>query len=69
MSTTHVQSVADVRPLLLKVPSVCAELSLGRTKVFQLIQSGRLRAVRIGKSLRVSRRELERFLSALEESA
>jgi len=37
-------------------------LSIGRTKAWQLVASGEVPAVKIGRSVRVSRRELERWL-------
>ena len=47
----------------LKVPEVAEELSIPRSRAYDLIQHGELPAVRIGeRSIRVNRRELERFL-------
>ena len=47
----------------LTVPEVAEELRIPRTRAYELIQSGELPAVRIGeRSIRVNRRELERFL-------
>lgn len=52
-------------PLLLSVPQVARELSLGRTTIYQLINSGRLETVRIGKALRVTGSGLTRFVEEL----
>ena len=50
----------------LKVPEAAELLGLPKTRTYELIQQGELPAVRIGaRSIRVNRRELERFL--LEE--
>ena len=47
----------------LTVPQVAEELQIPRTRAYELIQRGALPAVRIGeRSIRVNRRELERFL-------
>ena len=47
----------------LTVPEVAEELHLPRTRAYELIARGELPAVRIGeRSIRVNRRELERFL-------
>jgi excisionase family DNA binding protein len=47
----------------LTVPQVAEELQIRRTRAYELIQHGELSAVRIGeRSIRVNRRELERFL-------
>ena len=36
--------------------------SIGRTKAWQLVASGEVPAVKIGRSVRVSRKELEQWL-------
>jgi excisionase family DNA binding protein len=47
----------------LRVPEAAELLGLPRTRTYELIQQGELPAVRIGeRSIRVNRRELERFL-------
>ncbi len=47
----------------LKVPEAAELLGLPKTRTYELIQRGELPAVRIGeRSIRVNRRELERFL-------
>jgi excisionase family DNA binding protein len=47
----------------LTVPEAAEELRLPRTRCYELIQRGELPAVRIGeRSIRVNRRELEKFL-------
>ncbi len=47
----------------LTVSEAAVELRIPRTRCYELIQRGQLPAVRIGeRSIRVNRRELERFL-------
>jgi excisionase family DNA binding protein len=47
----------------LTVPEAAEELHIPRTRCYELIQRGELPAVRIGeRSIRVNRKELERFL-------
>ena len=47
----------------LTVPEAAELLSIPRTRCYELIQRGELPAVRIGeRSIRVNRKELERFL-------
>lgn len=47
----------------LKVPEVAEELSIPRSRAYELVANGELPAVRIGeRSIRVHRGELERFL-------
>jgi len=48
----------------LTVPEVAEYLRLPRTRAYELIAQGHIPAVRVGeRSIRVSRRELEAFLS------
>jgi excisionase family DNA binding protein len=47
----------------LTVPDLAKELNIPRSRAYELIQRGELPAVRVGeRSIRVNRRELERFL-------
>jgi len=47
----------------LTVPEAAQELRIPRTRCYELIQRGELPAIRIGeRSIRLNRRELERFL-------
>jgi excisionase family DNA binding protein len=47
----------------LTVPEAARELRIPRTRCYELIQRGEIPAIRIGeRSIRVNRRELERFL-------
>ncbi|ASO17950.1 excisionase family DNA binding protein [Actinoalloteichus hoggarensis] len=52
--------------LLYRVEEAAVILSIGRTRVFGLINSGELRSVRIGGSRRVPRAALAEFLRSLE---
>jgi excisionase family DNA binding protein len=52
---------------LLLTPEEAAKiLRLGRTTVFALMKAGELRPVHIGRSCRLSRAELERYVSRLQ---
>jgi excisionase family DNA binding protein len=55
--------------LLVPVPEAAALLGIGRTRAWQLIYEGRLRAVRIGRRTLIPRTELERFVRELEQEA
>ena len=48
--------------LALSVKDVAREMQLGRNTVLELIHSGRLPHVRIGRRILVPRRKLEEFL-------
>lgn len=46
----------------LKVSEVAEFLRIGRSRAYELVGSGEIPSVRIGRSVRVSRRKLERWL-------
>ena len=52
----------DTQREFLKVPEVAEELRIARSRAYELVASGTLPAVKIGRSVRVSRKELERWL-------
>jgi excisionase family DNA binding protein len=52
--------------LLLPVPEAAAQLGVGRTLVWRLVQTGDRRSVRIGKRRLVPRAELEAYVQRLQ---
>lgn len=46
----------------LKVPEVAELLRVARSRAYELVADGEIPAVRIGRSVRVSRKELDRWL-------
>ena len=52
----------DTRREYLKVPEVAQELRIARSRAYELVADGTIPAVKIGRSVRVSRKELERWL-------
>lgn len=46
----------------LKVPEVAEFLQIGRSRAYELVAEGDIPSVKIGRSVRVSRKELERWL-------
>ena len=56
-----------VQPLLLTVSQVAKMLSLGRTKVYELIATEELPVVRFGKAMRVSPVSLKRWIESREQ--
>jgi excisionase family DNA binding protein len=58
----------QVLPQLHALGVVSARTSLSRSALYREIKAGRLRALKIGKSLRVSETDLQVFISSLEES-
>ena len=53
-------------PLLLTPEEAARALRIGRTSIFALMKAGELRPVRIGRSCRLSKGELERYVRRLE---
>lgn len=51
-------------PLLLRAEEAAKLLSLGRSTVFQMMATGELPCVRIGRAVRVPRTALERWVRA-----
>lgn len=46
----------------LKVPEVAQTLRISRSRAYELVADGEVPSVRIGRSLRVRRKELDRWL-------
>ena len=53
-------------PRLLKIDEVCARTSISRTAIYRLTESGQIKAVKIGRSLRFLESEISRFIEELE---
>lgn len=52
----------DEERAYLKVPEVAEVLRIARSRAYDLVARGEIPAVRIGRSVRVSRNDLERWL-------
>lgn len=46
----------------LKVPEVARVLRIARSRAYELVAEGEIPSVRIGRSVRVSRKELDRWI-------
>lgn len=57
------------QPLLLTVPQAAQLLSLGTTRVWEMVRSGELPSVRHGRSVRVSRTALHAWIASHEQKA
>jgi excisionase family DNA binding protein len=57
---------AGLSHLLLTTDEAADVLRVGRTTVYALIKGGQLRPVHIGRSCRISRAELERYVNRLD---
>ncbi|CNF22465.1 Conserved hypothetical protein (excisionase?) [Mycobacterium tuberculosis] len=54
---------------LLTVPEVMALLRLGRCKVYDLIRSGELESIKVGRARRVPADAVDTFIAQLREDA
>ena len=54
--------------MLLKPEEVAECLSIGRSKVYELMRSGRLESIRIDACRRVSRSALEKYVDSLQSN-
>ena len=56
------QNEVSSQRLLLRVPEVAKALGLGRTKVYELIATGELPVIRLGRAVRVSVAALQKWV-------
>jgi excisionase family DNA binding protein len=59
---------SQVLPQLHALGVVSARTSLSRSALYREIKAGHLRALKVGKSLRVSEDDLQAFISSLQEA-
>lgn len=52
----------DTEHEYLKVPEVAKVLRIARSRAYELVAEGEIPAVKIGRSVRVSRKDLDRWL-------
>lgn len=57
------------RPMLLSIAQTCRHLGFSRTKVHQLLKSGRLPFVKIGRSVRIPTAAVEEWLAQERHTA
>jgi excisionase family DNA binding protein len=61
-------SATHFEPALVKIEPACKYLDVGRSKLYELIREGKLEAVKIGKSARITTASLKRFVGSLPPS-
>ena len=47
---------------LLSIPQLCQELGMGKSWIYRRLRSGEIPSVRLGRSIKVRRDDLERYL-------
>ncbi|SDK04144.1 helix-turn-helix transcriptional regulator [Nonomuraea jiangxiensis] len=62
-------NVAPLEQRLLRVPEVMAVLGLSRWQIYNLIRSGELESVKVGRSRRVPVAAVDNFVTRLREEA
>lgn len=62
MDTKTFYSV-DGLPLVLSVPQLAEVLHIGRNSAYQLVSSGQIRSIRIGKNIRIPQSAVLEFLN------
>jgi excisionase family DNA binding protein len=59
----------DDLPLSMRIEDVMTVLDIGRNTAYELVRSGKIRSIRIGRQLRISKDALEAFLRGVEVSS
>ncbi len=54
-------------PLVLKVEELMSILSVGRNTAYELVRSGQISSIRIGRIYRIPRASLEEYLQKMSE--
>jgi excisionase family DNA binding protein len=53
--------------LLLRIPEVAETLGIGRTKIYEMIATGELPTVRVGRAVRISISTLQKWVEEREQ--
>lgn len=53
----------DELPLTLRVEDLMPILGIGRNTAYELVRSGKIKGIRIGKQIRIPKEEVRRFLA------
>ena len=57
----------DELPVTLRVEELMPILGIGRNTAYQLVRSGRLRSIRVGRQVRIPKKALIEFLENTEK--
>lgn len=57
----------DNLPVTLRVEELMPILGIGRNTAYELVRSGRLRSIRVGRQIRIPKAEVLRFLNTHAE--
>lgn len=53
-------------PMLLRVPEAARQLSIGNSKMWELVARGEIESVKIDGARRISRQAIERYIASLQ---
>lgn len=67
--TDRMERIPVKEQLAYTVSEAAALLSLSRSLMYELINAGKIETVRIGRSRRITRAQLERFVSGLSNDS
>ena len=56
----------DELPLALRVEDLMPVLGIGRNTAYELVRSGQIRSIKVGKQLRIPKEALREYLSVKE---
>ena len=62
MSTTIYRSLEEL-PLVLRVEDLMAVLDIGRNTAYELVRSGQIESIRVGRQLRITKQALVAFMN------
>jgi excisionase family DNA binding protein len=55
-------------PQLLRVTDICSTLKMSRSAIYREIKAGKIKAFKIGQSLRINAEEVSRYVATLENA-
>jgi len=60
-------NIEEQKIRLLTIPQVQERLGLGRSSIYNLINAGELKAIKINKSVRIADTDVDKFIQSLLE--
>jgi excisionase family DNA binding protein len=61
-ATLHSQQEEQRGVQLISIPQLCQELGMGKSWIYRRLRSGEILSIRLGRSIKVRRDELEQYL-------
>jgi excisionase family DNA binding protein len=61
-ATLHSQQEEQRGVQLLSIPQLCQELGMGKSWIYRRLRSGEIPSIRLGRTIKVRRGELEQYL-------